>query len=101
MTATPSAAGPDRPAEPAPPAPGTYRHFKGGRYEVIGTGRHVDTEEALVFYRTLYGDRSHWVRPVAQFVEHVTRDGWDGPRFVREEPQPEQPGLQPEPGTEP
>ena len=55
---------------------------------MIGTGRHVDTEEALVFYRTLYGDRSHWVRPVAQFVERVTRDGWDGPRFVREEPQP-------------
>ena len=69
---------------------------------MIGTGRHVDTEEALVFYRTLYGDRSHWVRPVAQFVERVTRDGWDGPRFVREEPQPEQPEQpEPEPQSEP
>ncbi|ROS58285.1 uncharacterized protein DUF1653 [Frigoribacterium sp. PhB160] len=68
----------------APPEPGTYRHFKGGRYEVVGTGRHTETDELLVFYRTLYDDRSHWVRPLDDFVGRVVRDGYDGPRFVRE-----------------
>ncbi len=63
--------------------PGIYRHFKGRRYEVIGTGRHSETEEPLVFYRKLYDDYSFWVRPVAMFVEQVDRDGYRGPRFAR------------------
>lgn len=61
--------------------PGTYEHFKGARYEVIGTGRHSETEELLVFYRTLYGDFSLWARPLAMFTEHVEHDGYSGPRF--------------------
>lgn len=64
-------------------APGIYEHFKGSRYEVIGTGTHSETGEALVFYRKLYDDYSFWVRPAAMFGEHVSRDGYDGPRFVR------------------
>ncbi|PII85338.1 hypothetical protein BMH32_07445 [Leucobacter sp. OLJS4] len=63
--------------------PGIYQHFKGRRYEVIGTGRHSETEESLVFYRKLYDDYSFWVRPVAMFVEQVDRDGYRGPRFAR------------------
>jgi hypothetical protein len=63
--------------------PGIYEHFTGGRYEVIGVGRHSETEEEMVFYRTLYGDHSFWVRPLAMFVEHVDRDGYSGPRFFR------------------
>jgi hypothetical protein len=27
---------------------GIYRHFKGGVYEVIGVGRHSETEEQVV-----------------------------------------------------
>jgi len=65
------------------PEPGIYQHFKGARYEVIGTGRHSETEEPLVFYRKLYDDYSFWVRPLAMFVEHVDRDGYRGPRFAR------------------
>jgi hypothetical protein len=65
------------------PAPGIYQHFKGRRYEVIGVGRHTETDEVLVFYRTLYGDYSFWMRPAAMFTEHVERDGYSGPRFVR------------------
>ncbi|WP_066038906.1 DUF1653 domain-containing protein [Herbiconiux solani] len=68
---------------PVEPAPGIYQHFKGSRYEVIGVGRHTETEEELVFYRTLYGDYSFWVRPVAMFVEQIERDGYSGPRFIR------------------
>lgn len=65
--------------------PGTYEHFKGLRYEVIGIGRHSETEEWMVFYRTLYGDQGFWVRPLAMFTEHVERDGYSGPRFRRVE----------------
>lgn len=63
--------------------PGTYEHFKGARYEVIGTGRHSETEEPLVFYRKLYGDHSLWARPLLMFTEQVERDGYSGPRFRR------------------
>lgn len=63
--------------------PGIYQHFKGARYEVVGVGRHSETEEQLVFYRKLYDDYSFWVRPLAMFVEHVERDGYSGPRFAR------------------
>jgi hypothetical protein len=63
--------------------PGIYEHFSGSRYEVHGVGTHSETGEALVFYRTLYGDYSFWVRPLAMFAEHVERDGYSGPRFRR------------------
>ena len=51
--------------------PGIYRHYKGNLYEVIGTARHSETEETLVFYRALYGDYGLWVRPAALFAESV------------------------------
>lgn len=63
--------------------PGIYEHFKGARYEVIGVGRHSETEEQLVFYRKLYDDYSFWVRPLDMFQGSVSRDGYVGPRFVR------------------
>ena len=63
--------------------PGTYRHYKGNLYEVVDVARHSETEEQLVVYRALYGERGLWVRPLAMFVEHVERDGYSGPRFVR------------------
>ncbi|WP_368499012.1 DUF1653 domain-containing protein [Herbiconiux sp. A18JL235] len=67
------------------PRPGVYEHFKGARYEVIDVVTHSETEERLVLYRTLYGDHSLWVRPLAMFVEPVERDGYAGPRFRRVE----------------
>ena len=62
--------------------PGRYRHYKGNEYQVIGTARHSETEERLVVYRKLYGDRSLWVRPLAMFLEEVVVDGRKLPRFV-------------------
>ena len=62
--------------------PGRYRHFKGGEYEVVLLAKDVETEEPVVVYQALYGERGHWVRSLADFTEHVTRDGYDGPRFV-------------------
>lgn len=54
--------------------------------QVLGIGKHSETLEEMVIYRHLYhhdGDATHgfWVRPVAMFLETVTRDGYGGPRF--------------------
>jgi len=65
--------------------PGRYRHFKGNDYEVLLVARDVETEEPVVVYQALYGERGHWVRALDDFTAHVNRDGYDGPRFVRAE----------------
>ncbi len=61
--------------------PGRYRHYKGKDYIVLGVARHSETEEELVVYRTDYGDRSLWVRPLAMFQESIEIDGRVQPRF--------------------
>ena len=61
---------------------GTYRHYKGALYEVIDVARHSETEEWLVVYRALYGDRGLWVRPLDMFTESVDVDGESVPRFA-------------------
>lgn len=63
--------------------PGRYRHFKGNDYEVLLVARDVETEEPVVVYQALYGERGHWVRLLADFTARVSRNGYDGPRFVR------------------
>lgn len=65
--------------------PGLYRHYKGQRYHVLGTARHSETEELLVVYQALYGERGLWVRPAAMFGESVLVDGRPQPRFAREQ----------------
>ena len=62
---------------------GKYRHYKGGEYEVFFVARHSETGEEVVVYRTLYGDFSHWVRPLEMFLENVEIDGVEQPRFMR------------------
>ena len=62
--------------------PGSYRHFKGKEYEVLGVARHSETQEELVVYRALYGDFSLWVRPVSMWNETVERDGKTFRRFT-------------------
>ncbi|ARC57934.1 hypothetical protein AS850_12690 [Frondihabitans sp. 762G35] len=64
--------------------PGRYRHFKGGAYEVLLVARDTETEERVVVYRALYGERGTWVRSQADFTAEIHRDGYRGPRFVRE-----------------
>lgn len=64
------------------PAPGRYRHFKGGLYEVVGVARHSETDERLVVYRPFSGDGGLWVRPLAMFADTVTHDGRQVPRFA-------------------
>jgi len=60
---------------------GTYEHYKGGLYSVIGIARHSETGDELVVYRAQYGDKSLWVRPCSMFVEKVKVEGVQIPRF--------------------
>ncbi|MFA5994559.1 MAG: DUF1653 domain-containing protein [Parcubacteria group bacterium] len=65
---------------------GKYQHFKGNFYEVIGLARHSQTLEELVVYRALYvhpqyGKNSLWVRPKSMFLESVTYERREMPRF--------------------
>jgi len=64
-------------------APGRYRHYKGGEYEVVGVARHSETLEPLVVYKPLYNDSGLWVRPYAMFVETIEIDGRVQARFAR------------------
>ena len=73
--------------------PGRYRHYKGNLYDVIGVARHSETEEELVVYTALYGDRGLWVRPVAMFRESVSVDGRTVPRFAPIDPTDRQPAV--------
>jgi hypothetical protein len=60
---------------------GTYRHYKGKDYTVIGVARHSETDEELVVYQQEYGDHGLWVRPLAMFIETVEVDGNSVARF--------------------
>lgn len=64
------------------PLPGRYRHYKGNEYRVITIARHTETEEPLVIYQALYGERGFWARPAAMFTESVVVNGTRVPRFT-------------------
>ena len=76
-----------QPLTPLPElAPGTYRHYKGGQYQVMGVARHSESLEPLVVYRPLYNDSGLWVRPLAMFVGTLSVEGQDVQRFAWVEP---------------
>ena len=58
-----------------------YRHFKGNEYLVLYLAKHSETEEALVIYQALYGERGIWARPLAMFEDKVEVDGKFVDRF--------------------
>lgn len=62
--------------------PGRYRHFKGNEYEVLFLAKHSETQESMVVYRALYGERGVWVRPASMWNETVERDGQTYRRFT-------------------
>ena len=64
---------------------GIYRHYKGGRYEVIGVAKHSESLEEMVVYRALYGEVGLWVRPASMWNEWVEKDGEKVLRFTLEE----------------
>ena len=60
---------------------GIYRHYKGIYYEVLMTAQHSETEEWMVVYRALYGEKGIWVRPYEMFIENVMVEGKEVKRF--------------------
>jgi len=61
---------------------GLYQHFKGQFYRVIEVAKHSETEEDLVVYQALYGERGIWARPLTMFTETVTYQGKIQARFA-------------------
>lgn len=62
---------------------GKYKHYKGNFYKVINVVTHSETLEKMVLYETLYENpvSKFWVRPLKMFMENVTIDGKEVPRF--------------------
>jgi len=60
---------------------GIYKHYKGNLYEVISTAQYSETEEWMVVYKALYGEKGMWVRPYEMFVEKVEVEGVKVSRF--------------------
>lgn len=60
---------------------GKYRHYKGQYYQVIDLVRHSETDEFLVLYQPLYGERALWVRPYDMFFETIEQEGEKRQRF--------------------
>ena len=69
--------------------PGLYRHFKGKEYRVLCMARHSETEEWMVVYQALYGEKGIWVRPASMWCEEVERGGSRVKRFAFIDDQPE------------
>src|ERR1700683_3262205 len=65
----------------APPAPGLYRHFKGGEYELLSVARHSETKELLAVYRSVEDPETTWVRPLEMFTGMVDHADTKVPRF--------------------
>ena len=62
-------------------AGGTYQHYKGNVYKVVGVGKIEATLEDVVVYQGLDHGSPIWVRPLAEFEEEVEVEGMTVPRF--------------------
>jgi hypothetical protein len=62
---------------------GIYQHYKGKNYIVKELVKHSETLEWMVVYECLYENPEGklWVRPMSMFLENVTIDGKETPRF--------------------
>ena len=67
------------------PEPGLYRHSGGNLYQVLFVAMHTETEEWMVVYQALYGQRQLWVRPASMWFDQVGVDEAGQPitRFTR------------------
>ena len=61
---------------------GIYIHYKGNLYVVLMTAQHSETEEWMVVYKALYGNKGVWVRPYDMFMEKISIEGKKVQRFV-------------------
>jgi len=61
----------------------SYKHFKGGKYKVIGVAKDSENLESFVVYKALYGKKDLWIRPLKMFLEKVVVDGKKVKRFEK------------------
>lgn len=61
--------------------PGSYRHWKGSTYEVLGTALHTEDEVRLVIYRDEAGEL--FARPFDNFLQDIETPTGIVPRFRR------------------
>lgn len=66
-----------------PILPGIYLHYKGNKYEVIGTAKHSETEEELVVYFSVSNPEQLWVRPLEMFLSDIELNGIVYKRFKK------------------
>lgn len=69
------------------PVGAVFEHYKGKQYKVLSVGRHSEDLELHVVYQGLYDDETFghhpiWIRPLRMFLETVTIDGREVPRFA-------------------
>ena len=60
---------------------GLYQHYKGPLYRVLDVATHSETQESLVIYQALYGEKGIWARPLSMFFETVNIGGVEVDRF--------------------
>ncbi|OGL71476.1 hypothetical protein A3D69_00465 [Candidatus Uhrbacteria bacterium RIFCSPHIGHO2_02_FULL_54_11] len=60
---------------------GTYQHYKGNVYKVIGVGKMEATQEDVVVYQGADHGSPIWVRSLAEFFSDVEWEGKTVPRF--------------------
>ena len=70
----------DKTSPPMPSVNTVWRHYKGGRYAVVGKCRLAETGELGVLYRPI-GREQVWCRPLTEWHEPVLMGGV---RFVKE-----------------
>lgn len=52
----------------------TYRHFKGGLYEVVDVAVHSENAEVLVIYKSKKDPTLVWARPLDVFLSDVDKE---------------------------
>ncbi len=60
-----------------------WRHYKGGRYEIVTLAIKEDTLEPMIVYRSL-DHGSVWIRTIGNFAEEVTTPNGKVRRFEKE-----------------
>ncbi len=60
---------------------GIYEHYKGNRYQILAVGRNSETLEEVVIYQDVDKKDRVWVRPLHMFVETITLNNEEVPRF--------------------
>lgn len=58
-----------------------FRHYKGGIYTYLMTGKHSETEEEMVVYTN--ANDEVWIRPADMFFGNVIVDGKELRRFEK------------------